>query len=300
MHIHFGSGKVSVLNLLYLPEIIFLMRILVVNDDGYQAKGLKSLVKILKPYGDLTVVAPKIHQSGMSMAVSLGLRPIAAKYLGRIDGVEWHYLDATPASCAKFAIDMIYGPDNQPDVVVSGINHGLNSSTAVWYSGTIGAAREGALSGKISIGVSLDNMSHDADFSVVEKMFPPIFEKLLEVARKGIVYNVNFPDLPQEAIKGIKVTTQGSESWIEEFVPYDRKIYEKFGVLANAGNGNNLPQYVPEEGEVLYMMAGEVMESPDNTEFTDNYANEHGYISITPHNIDNTDYDDFRRLQHVF
>ncbi len=271
------------------------MKILVVNDDGYQAKGLQSLVKILKPYGELTVVAPKVHQSGMSMAVSLGLRPIAARYLGRIDGVEWHYLDATPASCTKFALDLIFGPDNLPDVVVSGINHGLNSSTAVWYSGTIGAAREGALSGILSIGVSLDNLSHDADFSTVEKLFPPIFEKLLEVSRKNIVYNVNFPDLPSDDIKGIKVTTQGYESWIEEFVPYDVKVYEKFGVLANSGSGNN---YAPEEGEVLYMMAGDVLESPDNTEFTDNYANEHGYISITPQGIDNTDYDEFRRLQH--
>ncbi len=274
------------------------MKILVVNDDGYQAKGLQSLVKILKPYGELTVVAPKVHQSGMSMAVSLGLRPIAAKYLGRIDGVEWHYLDATPASCSKFALDRIFGPDNLPDIIVSGINHGLNSSTAVWYSGTIGAAREGALFGIPAIGVSLDNLSHDADFSTVEKLFPPIFEKLLEVSRKGIVYNVNFPDLSPEDIKGVKVTVQGYESWIEEFVPYDAGLYEKFGVLA--GGGNNFPPIVPEEGEEFYMMAGDVLESPDNTEFTDNYANGHGYISITPQSIDNTDFDEFRRLQHTF
>lgn len=276
------------------------MKILVVNDDGYQAKGLQSLVKILKPYGEVTVVAPKVHQSGMSMAVSLGVRPIAARYLGRIDGVEWHYLDATPASCTKFALDEIYGQDNKPDVLVSGINHGLNSSTAVWYSGTIGAAREGALAGLLSIGVSLDNLSHDADFSMVEKLFPPIFEKLVEVAEKGIVYNVNFPDLPEDKVCGIKVTVQGFESWIKEFVPYDPKLYEKFGVLANAGNGNGGSAFVPEEGEKIYMMAGEVIESPENTEFTDNYANEHGYISITPQNIDNTDYDEFRRLHRFF
>lgn len=276
------------------------MKILIVNDDGYQAKGLISLVNLLKPYGELTVVAPKYHQSGMSMAVSLGIKPIAARYLGRIDGVEWHYLDATPASCSKYALDVVYGPENRPDVVVSGINHGLNSSTAVWYSGTIGAAREGALSGILSIGVSIDNMSSDADFSTVEQIFPMIFEKLLEVGRKDIVYNVNFPDLPKDKIRGIRVTTQGYESWIEEFVPYDAKIYEKFGVLAEAGGGKVLPQYEAEEGEVLYMMAGDILESPKNTEFTDNYANENGYVSITPQNIDNTDYDEFRRLQHAF
>lgn len=272
------------------------MKILLVNDDGVNAKGLHSLVGIMKRFGEVTVVAPKRHQSGTSMAISLGVRPIAAKYIGEIDGVKWHYLDATPASCAKYAVDVVF-KDEKPDVIVSGINHGLNSSTAVWYSGTIGAAREGALAGLISIGVSIDNLSHDADFSTVEAMFPEIFSKIMANARKGIVYNVNFPDLPVEKIKGIRVTTQGFESWIKEFVPYNKEMYDKFGVLAQADPNLVLP--IAEDGEVFYMMAGEVLADPGNTEFTDNYANEHGYISITPHSIDNTDYDEFRRLQSV-
>ncbi|MCQ2150412.1 MAG: 5'/3'-nucleotidase SurE [Bacteroidales bacterium] len=270
------------------------MKILLVNDDGINAKGLQSLASVMKQFGEVTVVAPKHHQSGTSMAISLGIRPIAAKFVGEKEGIKWHYLDATPASCAKYAIDMLF-QDELPDVIVSGINHGLNSSTAVWYSGTIGAAREGALAGIISIGVSLDNLSHDADFSTVEEMFPDIFRSIMANARTGIVYNVNFPDLPPEKIKGIKVTTQGFESWIKEFVPYNKEMYDKFGVLAQSDPNMVLP--VAEEGEVFYMMAGEVIADPGNTEFTDNYANEHGYISITPQSIDNTDYDEFRRLQ---
>ena len=116
------------------------MRILITNDDGYQAKGIKVLAEIMKQFGEVTVIAPKNHQSGMSMAVSLGFKQIAHKDLG--DG--WHYVDATPASCVKFGLNTMF-LDNYPDVVVSGINHGSNASTASCYSGTLGAAMEGAL-----------------------------------------------------------------------------------------------------------------------------------------------------------
>ena len=105
------------------------MNILITNDDGYKSKGIKVLVEIMKKYGNVTVIAPKLHQSGMSMAVSLGFKQIAYKNLG--DG--WHYVDATPASCVKFGLNTMF-LDNFPDVVVSGINHGSNASTASCYS----------------------------------------------------------------------------------------------------------------------------------------------------------------------
>ena len=116
------------------------MRILITNDDGYQAKGIKVLADIMKEFGEVTVIAPKTHQSGMSMAVSLGFKQIAHKDLGK----GWHYVDATPASCVKFGLNTMF-LDNYPDVVVSGINHGSNASTASCYSGTLGAAEEAAL-----------------------------------------------------------------------------------------------------------------------------------------------------------
>ena len=154
------------------------MRILITNDDGYQAKGIATLVKIMKRFGDVTVVAPKQHKSGMSMAVSLGYKPIAVKDLGEIEGVHWHYVDGTPASAAKYAVDVLMA-DCKPDLALSGINHGSNTSTAMWYSGTIGAAREAAFAGVPSIGVSIDNMHRDADFSAVEQLLPAIIERLL-------------------------------------------------------------------------------------------------------------------------
>ena len=122
------------------------MKILVTNDDGYTAKGLHTLVETLLPYGEITVVAPKKPQSGMSMAVSMGLRPIAVRRLGKAEDADWWYLDGTPASCIKFGIDNIFHPQ-MPDLVVSGINHGSNAATAALYSGTLGAAMEGAVNG---------------------------------------------------------------------------------------------------------------------------------------------------------
>ena len=126
------------------------MRILLTNDDGYNAKGIKVLAEIMKQFGEVTVIAPKTHQSGMSMAVSLGFKQIAHKDLGK----GWHYVDATPASCVKFGLNTMF-LDNYPDVVVSGINHGSNASTASCYSGTLGAAEEAA--GPSTVTVTLVN-----------------------------------------------------------------------------------------------------------------------------------------------
>ena len=159
------------------------MKILVTNDDGFEAKGISELVEILRPYGDLTVVAPKKPQSGMSMAVSMGLsmglRPIAVRKLSEKPGERWWYLDGTPASCIKYGIDNIFWPD-RPDLVVSGINHGSNAATAALYSGTLGAAMEGAVNGIPSVGVSLDAFDHDADFSAVASLLPGILDELLK------------------------------------------------------------------------------------------------------------------------
>ena len=153
------------------------MKILITNDDGYNAKGIRTLVKILRPFGDITVVAPKKMQSGMSMAVNLGQGPLATRKIKDEDGVAWWYLDGTPSSCVKLGIDNIFYPE-KPDVVVSGINHGGNYGTAYLYSGTIGAACEAALAYIPAIAVSQDAFDPDADFSAVEKHFPASLAKL--------------------------------------------------------------------------------------------------------------------------
>ena len=179
------------------------MNILITNDDGFESKEIAVLTKMMKKYGNVAVIAPFSAQSGMSMAVSLGAEKIAFKeiesstFVGE-DGLEhterWAYLDATPASCVKFAMSTPW-LGWKPDVIVSGINHGANTSVASCYSGTLGATAEAAVNHILGIGVSLCDHNPDADFSQIEKYFPGIFEKLVELPRHSYMtyYNVNFP-----------------------------------------------------------------------------------------------------------
>ena len=271
------------------------MKILITNDDGYQAKGIQVLARIMKKYGEVTVIAPKTHQSGMSMAVSLGFKQIAHKNLGN----GWHYVDATPASCVKFGLNTMF-LDNFPDVVVSGINHGSNASNASCYSGTLGAAEEAALNGIPAIGVSLDSLHPDADFSCVEAFFGGIFENIMSnlPSKHGVYYNVNFPDLPTCQIKGVKVGYQGKGRWVREFQELNVSYYEKYGITPEMLGQSSNP--VLEEGEELYMMVGDFEDDPRNTSEADHRLVKNGYVSVVAHNVDCTDYEETRRLtQHV-
>ena len=267
------------------------MHILITNDDGYQAKGIKILAEIMKKFGEVTVIAPKTHQSGMSMAVSLGFKQIAHKNLGN----GWHYVDATPASCVKFGLNTVF-LDKFPDVVVSGINHGSNASNASCYSGTLGAAEEAALNGIPGIGVSLDSLHPDADFSCVEAFFGEIFENIMSnlPSKHGIYYNVNFPDLPAKQIKGVKVGYQGKGRWIREFQEWDVSYFEKYGITPEMLGQSSTP--VLEEGEELYMMVGDFEDDPRNTFEADHRLVKNGYVSVVAHNVDCTDYEETRRL----
>lgn len=272
------------------------MKILVTNDDGYKAKGLASLVKALKGFGDVTVIAPKKPQSAVSLAVTMGYRPIAVKELGIIDGARWIYLDGTPASCVKFGIDNVF-TDGKPDVVVSGINHGSNAATAACYSATLGSAAEAAINHVLGVGVSLDSYDPDADFSAVETIFPDIFRKILASpdGKFGAYYNINFPDLPAASIKGIRVCHMGIGHWEKEFEDWDPE--------AIAAKGVNLSDYdidpskvIPEDGEVIYYMAGHFVDDSINVAGADHRTVKQGYITVVEHNIDNTDYDAITRL----
>lgn len=273
------------------------MNILITNDDGYTAAGIEALVRALKPYGTITVIAPKYHQSGMSMAVTMGFKPIAVKELGYRDGVRWIYLDGSPASCVKYGVDNIF-TDAKPDVVLSGINHGSNAATAACYSGTLGAAQEAAVNGITAIGVSLDNMHTVADFSAVEELFPAIFEKLMAAhdGKFGSFYNVNFPALPQDRIKGVRVGHMGIGHWEREFEKWDPSFFAKFGIDHRA-YGIDDPEVKGEDGEEIYMMVGDFVDDPRNTPGADHHLVKDGYISIVEHNFDNTDYSRIDRLK---
>ncbi len=259
--------------------------ILITNDDAYNAKGLRELVEMMRPYGTITVVAPKNHQSGMSTAVSIGNKLIAFKEFKKEKGVTWSYLDATPASCVKFALDKIF-PDRKCDLVVCGINHGSNASVATNYSGTLGAAEEAAINGIPSIGVSLCEYDDDANFSKVRRYFPAIFEKLMKnlPSRKGICYNINFP--PSEVpVSGIRVCHEGYGYWVEEF--------EKWMVPGGTAQA--------EEGESMYVMRGRFIDgTPKHDRSSDHHALDDGYISITPQTFDRTDHEEVRRLSRIF
>ena len=271
------------------------MNILITNDDGYKAKGIRVLAEIMRQFGSVTVIAPKKHQSGMSMAVSLGLKQIAYRDMGNIDGADWSYLDATPASCVKFGLNVRF-PDKFPDVVVSGINHGSNASSASCYSGTLGAVQEAALNGIPGIGVSLNSMNPDADFSSVQKFFPAIFDKIMGnlPERKGIYYNVNFPKLAPENIKGLRVGCQGKGRWIREFQEWDPSAYSHLGITPEMLDQTSVAN--PEDGEKLYMMVGDYLDDPQNSTLADHHLMQDGYVSIVAHNIDTTDYDELQRI----
>lgn len=258
------------------------LNILVTNDDGLQAKGIGVLFRMMRQFGSVTVIAPKFPQSGMSTAVSLGGRPVSVEAQPSEGAAYYASLDGTPASCVKYAIDEVYR--GKPDVVVSGINHGYNVATAANYSGTLGAAEEAALNGVPGIGVSLGNMDPDADFSAVEKFFPDIFIKLVEgwPQRKGIYYNVNFPNLKAEEIKGIRVGHQGMGHWEGQFEPWTGEERQ------------------PKEGERLYTIKGHFV---DDTPAEDNLADHHiirdGYISITAHKVNSTDFEEIKRMSYL-
>ena len=270
------------------------MNILVTNDDGYTSKGIRTLARMMRRFGDVTVISPMKHQSGMGMAVSIGLKQIRYKDLGTDeDGIRWSWLDATPASCVKFGFNFM---DPQPDVVISGINHGHNATSAACYSGTLGAAEEAALYGTPSFGVSLDSLHNDADFSCVEALFPDLFTRLMAALpqRYGIFYNINFPDLPTELIKGIRVAHQGKGNWIKEFNEWNPEIFKRFGITPESVGLS--PNPVLEEGEKMFMMVGQYVDDDENQPDADNRLLEEGFITITADNLDKTDYVENKRL----
>lgn len=271
------------------------MNILITNDDGYSAKGIHVLAEIMCQFGNVTVIAPKKHQSGMSMAVSLGLKQIAYKELPEEKPGTWAYLDATPASCVKYGLNVPF-LEKFPDVVVSGINHGSNAASAACYSGTLGAAEEAALNGIPAIGVSLDTINPEADFSAVRKFFPDIFRKLMVnmTSDPGIFYNVNFPNIPAEQIKGIRVGHQGMGRWVREFREWDPSIYRKYGITPEDLGQSSSPKL--ESGEKLYMMVGDFLDDDRNDSRADHWIMNDGYISIVPDNLDSTDYEEVERL----
>lgn len=235
--------------------------ILVVNDDGITAPGIKALIDTMKEIGHVVVVAPDTPQSGMGHAITIG-KPLRLDKVDVYEGVEMYKCSGTPVDCVKLAVTKIF-KGKKPDLCVSGINHGLNNSINVLYSGTMSAAVEGAIERIPSIGFSLDDYGWDADFSHCGKLIRQIALQVLQHGlQEGTLLNVNFPN--GKDIKGVKVCRQANAKWAEEFDermdPYKRKYYWLSGVFQNNDHGED----------------------------TDVWALEHHYASIVPVQFDLT------------
>jgi len=243
--------------------------ILVTNDDGITAPGIRNLIEVMNKLGEVVVVAPESAMSGQGHAITIN-NTLYCDPVTIDKGPQKEYKsNGTPVDCVKLAMDQIL--DRKPDLLVSGINHGSNSSINLIYSGTMSAAVEGGIEGIPSIGFSLTTYKWDADFTAAKHYAELIARKVLDKARSGqleqpFILNVNIPYLPLDQIKGIKTARQAKAKWIES---YDKRIN---------------PQ-----GREYCWLTGEFVNLDDGTD-TDEYALQNGYVSVVPVQLDMTNY----------
>lgn len=216
--------------------------ILVSNDDGITSKGIRHLVEIMSKIGEVIVVAPDSPQSGMGHAITIG-NTLRLDETDIFEDVVAYECSGTPADCVKLAKNYVL-KDRQPDLVVSGINHGSNTSISVLYSGTMSAAIEGAIEGMPAIGFSLCDYGANADFSHTTEHIEQITRQVLQHGLpKGVALNVNFPPKRNENIKGVKVCRQARAKWQEEFEqrfdPNGRRYFWLAGNFVNFDKGED-------------------------------------------------------------
>jgi 5'-nucleotidase len=245
--------------------------ILITNDDGITAPGIRSLIHFMRDLGDVVVVAPDSPQSGMGHAITVN-NTLYVRREQTSEGTQKEYsTSGTPADCVKLAKHEIL--DRTPDLCVSGINHGSNASINVLYSGTMSAAIEACIEGIPAIGFSLCDYSWNADFSVLEPYVKKIAQSVLEQGLPlGTALNVNFPS---SEIKGMKVCRQAKANWIEKFDKRQSPM-----------------------GQDYYWLTGE-FKNLDQGEDTDQWALDHGFVSIVPVHFDMTSYAALAQLDHL-
>jgi 5'-nucleotidase len=217
--------------------------ILVCNDDGITSKGIFTLVNVMKTLGEVLVVAPDSPQSGMGHAITVG-ESLRLEENFIFEGVTAFECSGTPADCVKMARHYVLKGKRKPDIIVSGVNHGSNSSISVLYSGTMSAAIEGAIEGTPSIGFSLCDYNHNADMSHTTKYIRLIAEQVLRKGLpRGVALNVNFPAKRNEEIKGVKICRQANAQWVEDFDerfdPYGRRYFWMVGNFVNFDKGED-------------------------------------------------------------
>jgi len=238
--------------------------ILITNDDGITAPGIKALVEAVKHLATVIVVAPDSPQSGMGHAITIG-HPLRLNKVDMFEGVDSWQCSGTPADCVKLARDKIL--HGKPDICLSGINHGANHSINVIYSGTMSAAMEAAIEGVPSIGFSSLDYSFDADFTLAAQVARGLTIRMLENPMpEHTLLNVNIPVVTNEAYKGLKICRQAYARWDEQF---DHRVDPR--------------------GKDYYWMVGKFI-NMDKEPGTDVEALKEGYASIVPVKIDFTDF----------
>ncbi|MDT7829262.1 5'/3'-nucleotidase SurE [Pricia sp. S334] len=245
--------------------------ILVTNDDGITAPGLRHLIRYLKDFGDIVVVAPDSPQSGKGHAITVD-DTLFLNQMSVDEGAQKEYsCSGTPADCVKLAMRELL--DRKPDLCVSGINHGSNASINVIYSGTMSAAIEAGIEGIPAIGFSLCDHAWGADFKPAEAAIKRIVAESLEKGiPNGVILNVNIPNVSETELKGIKVCRQARANWREKF---DKRQSPS--------------------GKDYYWLTGE-FELLDNGEDTDEWALAKNYISVVPTQFDLTAYHAVQQL----
>jgi 5'-nucleotidase len=248
--------------------------ILVTNDDGIDAGGMKELIKIAREFGDVVVISTEVPMSGMSHAITIKV-PLRVKLVKEGPGYKKFLTNGTPVDGVKLAFNSLL--ERKPDLVLSGINHGSNSSSSILYSGTMAAAMEGAINHIPSIGFSLLDYDPDADFIPSGKVAREVIQMVMNKGLPdGICLNVNIPSVPSEEIKGIRMCSQANGFWKEEFEkrtdPGGREYYWLTGFFHNRE---------PEGGGTG----------------TDEWALEHHYVSVVPINTDMTAYSMLKKMK---
>ena len=250
--------------------------ILISNDDGHRAGGLQALIEAARPFGDLLVVAPVEGQSGMSHAITVKV-PLRLEKRAEEPGFTLYVCDGTPVDCVKIALNRLVG-QHHPDLLLTGINHGGNSSASVLYSGTMAGAIEGCMYHIPAIGFSLLDHSPKADFAPYIGHVRTMIETVMKTGlRNGVCLNVNIPKIPVDDIKGVRVCRQAHGYWIEEF---ERRI------------DLNQREY--------FWLTGTFFNEEPDAQDTDEWALKHHYISVVPVQIDMTCYQSIDQLKKIF
>ncbi|HUW93434.1 MAG TPA: 5'/3'-nucleotidase SurE [Bacteroidales bacterium] len=237
--------------------------ILITNDDGLYAAGLKTLTAVMEEFGKVVVISATESRSGMSQALTVK-EPLRVKLLEETDRHRIYACSGTPTDGVKLAINQLL--ERMPDLLVSGINHGSNASASVLYSGTMAAALEGCLYGVTSLGFSLNSYLSTADFSACEVYIRKVTEMVIsKPLPKGICLNVNIPAIAATEIKGILVARQAKGNWQEEFEKRKDPM-----------------------GKTYYWLTGFFQNHEPESTDTDEWALKNGYVSIVPVTTDMT------------